>query len=223
MRNLRPLLIVVGLGLVVGIALTAAGVLYPNAPDRYWLGRVMATRCTANDHAMLKLTELWSNENYLEASIPIVAHGDERAYAWLESSAKAMAVSEIFVSSLKFIVGRRRPDGELDRSNSSFPSSHASSAFAFSATLAMHYPELGAKAFETACMVSISRVYLERHYPSDIIGGAAIGVAAAVAAEIYLFWLHFDRGILLDMLLLISGGGEPDEIETPLFRAGTGD
>jgi membrane-associated phospholipid phosphatase len=129
-----------------------------------------------------------------------------------------MAVAEVVVSSTKFVVGRRRPDGELDRSNSSFPSSHASSAFAFCTTLAMHYPELSMKAFETACLVSLSRVYLERHYPSDIIGGAAIGVAAAIGSEIYLSWLHFDRGILLDILLLISGGGEPAEIETPLFQ-----
>ncbi|MGD9401598.1 MAG: phosphatase PAP2 family protein [bacterium] len=218
MRNLKPLVIILGAALAAGIALAAAGMLYTNFPDRYGLARVAETRSTAYDHAMLKLTELWSNENYLETSIPIVAHGDDRAYAWLESSAKAMAVSEAFVSSLKYIVGRRRPDGELDRNNSSFPSSHASSAFAFATTLAMHYPELGPKAFEMAFFVSISRVYLERHYISDIIGGAAIGTASALWSETYLSWLHFDRRILLDILLFASGTGQPAEIETPLFR-----
>lgn len=223
MRNMKPLVMIPGIALVAGIALTAAGVIYPNFPDRYGLARVVESRSTEYDHAMLKLTEIWSNENYLETSIPIVAYGDEAAYEWLEDSAKAMAVSEAIVSSLKYIVGRRRPDGELDRSNSSFPSSHASSAFAFATTLAMHYPELGPDAFEMAFFVSLSRVYLERHYISDIIGGAAIGVAAALWSEKYLFWLHFDRGIILDILLFASGTDGPAKIETPLFRTSAPD
>jgi len=220
---MKPLVTILGVALAAGIALTATGVLYPNFPDRYGLARVAETRSIGYDHAMLRLTELWSNENYLKTSIPIVAYGDEAAYEWLESSAKAMAVSEAIVSSLKYIVGRRRPDGELDRSNSSFPSSHASSAFAFATTLAMHYPELGPEAFEMAFYVSLSRVYLGRHYISDIAGGAAIGVASALWSEIYLFWLHFDRGILLDILLFASGTGEPVKIETPLFRTSATD
>ena len=220
MQKMKPLIVVLAVALVGGIVLTATGVIYPNVIDRYVMNRVLPSRCTAYDHAMLKLSELWSNENYLEGSIPIVAHGDERAYAWLESSAKAMALSEAFVSSLKYAVGRRRPDGELNRKNSSFPSSHASSAFAFATTLATHYPEHGPKVFEVALYVGLSRIYLERHYPGDVIGGAAIGVAAAMASEIYLSWLHFDRDTILGILLFISGSGTPDEIETPLFQSG---
>jgi hypothetical protein len=205
--------------LVAGIVLTASGLLYPNALDRYGMNRVLEARSTANDHAMLKLTEVWSNEIYLEASIPIAAHGDDRSFAWLESTTKAMALSEALVSSIKYIIGRPRPDGDLDRKNSSFPSSHASSAFAFATVLARHYPERGARAFEVAFCVSASRVYLERHYPSDVAAGAALGMAAAMASEIYLFWLRFDRDTFLDVLLFISGSPPPAEIETPLFRA----
>jgi len=220
MKKMKPLIVVLAVALVAGIVLTATGVLYPNVIDRYLMNRVLQTRCTAYDHAMLKLSQLWSNESYLEGSMAIVAHGDDRAYAWLESSAKAMAVSEAFVSSMKFVVGRRRPDGELNRKNSSFPSSHASSAFAFAATLAKRYPERGPEVFEVAFYVGLSRIYLERHYPADVIGGAAIGLAAAMASEIYLSWLHFDRETILGILLFISGGELPDRIETPLFQTG---
>lgn len=218
MRKMKPLIAIMAAALAAGIVLTAAGVLYPNAIDRCVLNRVLQTRSTAYDHAMLKLSELWSNENYLGAAVVITAHGDEKAYAWLESSAKAMALSEAFVTSLKYVVGRRRPDGELDRVNSSFPSSHASSAFAFATTLARHYPEHATKVFEIAFYVGLSRIYLERHYPSDVVGGAAIGVGAALVSEAYLFWLRFDRDIVLDALLFISPTEPPDNMETPLFQ-----
>jgi undecaprenyl-diphosphatase len=217
---MKPLIVVLALALATGIALTAAGVIYPNCIDRYIMDRILKTRSTAYEHAMHKLSELWSNDNYLDAAASITAHGDDRAYAWLESSAKAMALSEAFVSSLKYVVGRRRPDGELNRKNASFPSSHASSAFAFAATLAKHYPERGAEVFEIAFYVGLSRVYLERHYPSDVAGGAAIGLAAAMASETYLSWLKFDRRTVLDILLFVSASGMPEEIETPLFQTG---
>lgn len=217
MTRMNPFLAVLIAALAVGIGLTASGRLYSNAPDLYGMRPVLAQRSPGYDQAMLKITELWTTDNYLEACVPIAAYGDERAYAWLESSLKGMAVSEAFVSSIKFIVGRRRPDGELDRKNSSFPSSHASSAFAFATVLASHYPEHGAKVFEIAFFVALSRIYLERHYPSDVIGGAAIGVAAAIASETYLSWLHFDRSFLINSLLLASGIKHPDRIETPLF------
>lgn len=204
--------------LIAGIALAATGVTYPNCVDRWAQGRMLETRSESYDHAMRKLSELWSNENYLNSAARITAHGDERAYAWLESSAKAMALSEAFVSTTKFVVGRRRPDGELRRSNSSFPSSHASSAFAFATTLAMHYPEHASRVFDIALYVGLSRIYLERHYPSDVVGGAAIGIAAALASEAYLFWLHFDRDAILDALSFVSSEEAPEKIETPLFR-----
>ncbi len=208
--------------MAAGVVLTAAGLLYPGFPDRYVLARLADARCAAYDHAMLKLSETWSNEVYLEASVPVVACGDERAFTWFESATKAMAVSEAVVTPLKYVVGRRRPDGELDRKNSSFPSSHASSAFAFATTLTMHYPRLGPKAFEVAFFVSISRVYLARHYPSDVIAGAAVGLAAAVGSEIYLSWLRFERRALLDSLLRVLQRSRPPETGTPLFGKPSG-
>ena len=221
MRNLKPLVALLAALLAAGIVLAATGTLYRNCVDRWGLNAVLATRTSGRDHAMLKLSDLWSNENYLESAVSIAAHGDDRAYAWLESSAKAIAVSEALVSSTKFVVGRRRPDGHLKRSNSSFPSSHASSAFAFATTLALHYPQHAAKIFEIACHVGISRIYLERHYPSDVLGGAAIGVASALASEAYLFWLRFDRSAVQSALMLIPPAMQPEPVETPLFRLKT--
>ena len=58
----------------------------------------------------------------------------------------------------------------------SFPSNHAVNNFAAATFFYMLYPRLKWALFISAALVSISRVYLGLHYPSDILGGAIIGV-----------------------------------------------
>lgn len=59
----------------------------------------------------------------------------------------------------------------------SFPSSHAVNNFAIFIFYTRIYPNLKWVLFISAFLVSLSRVYIGRHYPSDIIGGAIIGMA----------------------------------------------
>ncbi|MDO4288025.1 MAG: phosphatase PAP2 family protein [Eubacterium sp.] len=66
----------------------------------------------------------------------------------------------------------------------SFPSGHALSSFT-AATLLMRYKKSYALgALPLATLISLSRMYLNVHYPSDIIGGAAIGVAIGTAVDV---------------------------------------
>ncbi len=58
----------------------------------------------------------------------------------------------------------------------SFPSNHALNNFAAAFFFYKLFPNLKWILFITAALVSISRVYLGLHYPSDIIGGALIGI-----------------------------------------------
>lgn len=58
----------------------------------------------------------------------------------------------------------------------SFPSNHALNNFAAAFFFYKLFPKLKWVLFITAGLVSISRVYLGLHYPSDIIGGAMIGI-----------------------------------------------
>lgn len=75
----------------------------------------------------------------------------------------------------------------------SFPSSHAVNNFAMFLYFSIIYPNLKWVLFVTAFMVALSRVYVGRHYPSDVAGGAVIGMAIgyvlsylALAADRYL-------------------------------------
>lgn len=58
----------------------------------------------------------------------------------------------------------------------SFPSNHALNNFAAAVFFYRLFPRLKWVLFITATLVAISRVYLGLHYPSDIIGGALIGI-----------------------------------------------
>jgi undecaprenyl-diphosphatase len=59
----------------------------------------------------------------------------------------------------------------------SFPSNHALNNFAAATFFYQLFPKLKWILFVTAFLVSLSRVYLGLHYPSDILGGAIIGSA----------------------------------------------
>lgn len=59
----------------------------------------------------------------------------------------------------------------------SFPSNHALNNFAAAMFFYRLFPKLKWVLFIGAVLISISRVYLGLHYPSDIFGGAVIGLA----------------------------------------------
>jgi undecaprenyl-diphosphatase len=63
----------------------------------------------------------------------------------------------------------------------SFPSGHASMAFACATVLAWMRPRLALPAFALAVGIAWSRVYVGVHWPLDVLGGAALGVVIAIA------------------------------------------
>jgi len=58
----------------------------------------------------------------------------------------------------------------------SFPSNHALNNFAVAVFLLRLFPNYKWIFLITATLVSLSRIYLGVHYPSDILGGALIGI-----------------------------------------------
>jgi membrane-associated phospholipid phosphatase len=97
--------------------------------------------------------------------------------------AAAFVLSSIASTSIKIVVDRPRPhDNPLIPlpSSASFPSGHATTAFAAAVALSLLVPRTGWLAIPLAAVIAYSRVYLGVHYWSDVIAGALIGSAVAV-------------------------------------------
>lgn len=58
----------------------------------------------------------------------------------------------------------------------SFPSGHASAAFTAATILSEHNPS-GLAYYGLATLVATSRIYVKIHHPSDVVAGAAVGLA----------------------------------------------
>jgi undecaprenyl-diphosphatase len=61
-----------------------------------------------------------------------------------------------------------------------FPSDHATAAFAIAAAIFGYDRRLGSAVLALATLVAAGRVAIGVHYPSDVIAGALLGVAAAI-------------------------------------------
>jgi len=119
---------------------------------------------------------------------------DEKAQRTTLLSLKSLVISGLFVQALKFAGHRHRPssgdtynmwDGpSFSTSNLSFPSGHASSAFAIATIIASEYAD---KAFVPplvygiATLTALSRVNDNAHWASDVFFGAVIGYFTAKA------------------------------------------
>jgi undecaprenyl-diphosphatase len=73
----------------------------------------------------------------------------------------------------------------------SFPSDHATGAYAIAFAILLRHRKAGVVALVLATLIAVSRVGLGTHYPTDILGGAAVGALAAL-----LLWIPPIRGPL---------------------------
>jgi membrane-associated phospholipid phosphatase len=89
---------------------------------------------------------------------------------------RAQVVTQSLTLGVKLLVRRERPDGS---NQASFPSGHASGTFATATVLQRHYGwKVGVPAYTVAGYVAASRMNEGKHYLSDVIFGAAVGIMA---------------------------------------------
>jgi membrane-associated phospholipid phosphatase len=113
---------------------------------------------------------------------------------------RAQVITMAFTHGLKLSVGRTRPDG----SRYSFPSGHSSAAFATASVLQRHYGwKAGVPAYGLAAYVAASRLSENKHYASDVIFGAALGIVAGRAVT----FGHGASTFALTPIAVPKGGG----------------
>lgn len=88
---------------------------------------------------------------------------------------QASLYSALTTEVLKRTVRQERPDSD---EKNSFPSGHASSAFAFASYIGCkHDLPWGIAAYSLATLVGVSRINDNRHYLHDVVAGATIGTS----------------------------------------------
>jgi undecaprenyl-diphosphatase len=114
----------------------------------------------------------------------------------------AVALPVFVAEAIKWIVGRGRPfvGGKADAFNFvpftgteayfSFPSAHAVTAFALAFAVTAIWPRWWVAAFAYALLIGASRLVLLAHHPSDVVGGALIGIVGAMAVR---YWFAARR------------------------------
>lgn len=99
----------------------------------------------------------------------------ERFRSFSYDASQSMLISSAYTFALKLSTRRMRPD---ESNRQSFPSGHASLAFSWASVLGHYYGVAGAiPAYSLASLISISRMAHRSHYLSDIVAGAALGIA----------------------------------------------
>ncbi len=103
-----------------------------------------------------------------------------------------LLINDFVTNKLKDEFQRRRPDeanhnyyfegGEGGRHYASFPSAHTSTAFAFATSVATVYHDhkwVPPVAYAGATLVGLSRIYDNKHWATDVLAGATVGILTA--------------------------------------------
>jgi undecaprenyl-diphosphatase len=122
-------------------------------------------------------------------------------------TAAAVAISDLAARLLKTAIDVQRPSTRYAEPkplvsaphDHSFPSGHAATSFAAMTVLCAVVPRAAPVWVLLALAIAFSRVYVGVHYPLDILGGAVLGAAIAIAL------LRLARGRLRSRAAMRSG------------------
>ncbi len=157
------------------------------------------------------------------AAVGLVGHNREAMNIAVDGLLASVLAAGIVAPVSKFVVGRARPNEEEGASHfhpfssdASFPSGHATQAFAVASVIAAHDDRLWVKAaaFGLAGSVGLSRVHEDAHWASDVLAGAILGTAVGATVVSVNTRIRAGRGVpgeratlVVAPLFLKKGGG----------------
>ena len=104
--------------------------------------------------------------------LPLVTDGEKGGQHSLRV-VDSLVTSAVLCSGIKAVVKSPRPDNEKELD--SFPSCHATTAFAVARVQSHYHPDYAALWYGGAALISYSRVDLNRHRIGDVLIGAGLG------------------------------------------------
>jgi membrane-associated phospholipid phosphatase len=159
--NLRPLLI--------GVGATGVGAIFDDK-----VAEAIADPDNAFGQSLDTGGQPWISGTVIAATFAVGRlTGSPRFRAVSYDWVNAYLVNTAYSVVLKEAVGRQRPNGA---DSLSFPSGHASNAFALAAVAERHWGwKVGIPAYGLAGAVALSRLQMNAHYLSDVMAGATLG------------------------------------------------
>ena len=151
-----------------------------------FLRLLAAGRCGALDTFFSGLTYFGSEIAFMAAALLIFWCVDKRQGYYVFLVGALGTVCNQFLK-LAFRIPRPwvlDPDFQIveaaraDATGYSFPSGHTAASFASVAALRTANSRLWKPALALAVVIALSRLYLYAHWPTDILGGAAVGILA---------------------------------------------
>ncbi len=123
--------------------------------------------------------------------------GRSNTWRYLTSSALSFAFMGIFVNSIKYTASEMRPDGTTANS---WPSGHTATAFTAATILHKEYgmtvsPWYSVGGYTVATATGVMRVLNNRHWVSDILSGAGLGILAGELGYAFSDLIFKDWGI----------------------------
>ena len=183
----------------IGVPLFIAGALIKGSDRRFY---EMRNSCIPTFHQTF--------DNYLQyapaaAMVGLKVAGVEGRNSWgrmLVSDAFSAGIMAIAVNSIKYTAKVQRPGGG---SHNSFPSGHTATAFMTATMLHKEYgltrsPWYSVGGYTVATTTAIMRMMNNRHWLSDVLAGAGIGIISTNLGYFLADLIFKDKGLRHDLI-----------------------
>lgn len=174
-----------------GFSLAVLGVGVAATLDRSISNSVQRTRSSFQDNLARTVAPLGAQDSFVLLggfyALGSLRGDDEERQVAEDGLAASLVAGGLVAPAVKYIAGRARPRQNQGASNfdffeshnQSFPSGHATQAFAVASVIATHYPSpwVEALSYGAATLVGYARIRQRAHFLSDVTAGALIGTA----------------------------------------------